>query len=88
MTSNRKRIIGILPLALAGMLASPLALADLPQANKPQNVREMDTNNNGRVEKEEYVAYMTRNFEKAAGSKGYCTFEEVQRGLVGWVNTP
>jgi len=41
----------------------------------------MDTNKNGKVEKDEYLAFMAKEFDKAAGKKGYCTFEEVDKGV-------
>ena len=68
-----------LAIALAGGLAAQTALADLP--NTPANVKIMDKNKNGRIEKAEYLAYMGAQFDKLAGKKGYCTFEEVSGGL-------
>ena len=68
-----------LAMALAGGLTAQTALADLP--NTPANVKVMDTNKNARIEKEEYLAYMGAQFDKAAGNKGYCTFEEISTGL-------
>ena len=68
-----------LAVALAGGLATQIALADLP--NTPANVKVMDKNKNGKIEKEEYLAYMGRRFDRLAGNKGYCTFEEISTGL-------
>jgi hypothetical protein len=68
-----------LAMVLAGGLAAQTALADLP--NTPANVKVMDKNKNGRIEKEEYLAYMGRRFDKLAGTKGYCTFAEISEGL-------
>ena len=68
-----------LAIALAGGLAAQSALADLP--NTPANVKIIDKNKNGRIEKDEYLAYMGAQFDKAAGKKGYCTFEEISDGL-------
>lgn len=68
-----------LALALGGGLVAPSAWADLP--NTPANVKLMDANNNGRIEKSEYLAYMGSQFDRQAGSKGYCTFDEVSTGL-------
>ncbi|OGA48862.1 MAG: hypothetical protein A3G24_07475 [Betaproteobacteria bacterium RIFCSPLOWO2_12_FULL_62_13] len=68
-----------LAIALASGLAAETALADLP--NTPANVKIMDKNKNGRIEKAEYLAYMGAQFDKLAGKKGYCTFEEVSAGL-------
>ncbi len=64
---------------LGGGLAANTAFADLPQ--KPLNVKVMDTNKNGRIEKSEYLAFMGAQFEKLAGAKGYCTFQEVSDGI-------
>jgi len=69
----------VLTLALAGGLASAPVFADIPKA--PSKISVMDTNKNGRIEKEEYLAYMGKEFDKSAGSKGYCTFEEVAEGF-------
>ncbi len=74
--------VAALAIALAGGLAAQTALADVP--NTPANVRIMDTNKNGRIEKDEYLAYMGSQFDKLAGKKGYCTFEEVSVGLKGF----
>ena len=68
-----------LAIALAGGLAAQTALADLP--NTPANVKVMDKNKNGRIEKDEYIAYMGAQFDRLAGKKGYCTFEEVSAGM-------
>lgn len=64
---------------LAGGLAAQPALADLP--NTPANVKIMDKNKNGRIEKSEYLAFMGAQFDRLAGNKGYCTYEEVSSGL-------
>jgi hypothetical protein len=68
-----------LAIALAGGLAAQTALADLP--NTPGNVKIMDKNKDGRIGKDEYLAYMGAQFDKLAGAKGYCTFAEVSDGL-------
>jgi hypothetical protein len=69
----------VLALALSSGLMSPQALADVP--SKPTDIRSLDTNKNGKIEKDEYLAFMSREFDKAAGKKGYCTFEEVEQGV-------
>lgn len=66
-------------LALAGGLVSAPAYAEVPKG--PKNIAVMDTNKNGKIEKEEYLDFMGKEFEKTAGSKGYCTFEEVKEGF-------
>lgn len=65
-------------LALIGGMAAPSAFADVPKT--PKDIAAMDTNKNGRIEKDEYLKAMSAEFDKAAGSKGYCTFEEVAEG--------
>lgn len=75
--NRRQSVTALASMALAaGGLAASAARADLPKAAQA-NVREMDTNKNGRIEKDEYLTYMGRMFDRAAGSKGYCTFQEV-----------
>ena len=64
---------------LAGGLAANSVFADLP--SRPLDVRVMDTNKNGRIEKSEYLAFMGGEFDRLAGAKGYCTFAEVATGL-------
>lgn len=64
---------------LAGGLATNTAFADLPK--KPLNVKVMDTNKNDRIEKAEYLAFMGAQFDKLAGGKGYCTYQEVADGI-------
>lgn len=68
-----------LVLTLSSGLMSTQALADVP--SNPTDIRSMDTNKNGKVEKDEYLAFMAKEFDKSAGKKGYCTFEEVDRGI-------
>ena len=79
MKTARSVSIVTLALALAGGLVSGPAAAEVPKA--PVKISVMDANKNGRIEKEEYVAYMTKAFDEAAGAKGYCTFEEVAAGF-------
>ncbi len=78
---DRRKSVGALAAALmlVGSLAAMPARADLPRV--VVDLREMDKNKNGRIEREEYLAAMAEMFDKAAGAKGYCTFEEVRTGL-------
>lgn len=71
-------VVGLI-LALAGGLGATPAAAELPKA--PQDIRAMDTNKNGKVEKAEYLAFLAKMFDETAGSKGYCSFEEIDRGF-------
>lgn len=68
----------VLGVALSG--GAGLALADVP-LNSP--IRQIDTNKDNKITKEEYLAFMAKEFDKAAGAKGYCTYEEVQKGFGG-----
>ncbi len=78
---DRRKSVGALAaaLVLVGSLAAMPARADLPRV--VVDLREMDKNKNGRIERDEYLAAMAEMFDKAAGAKGYCTFEEVRTGL-------
>lgn len=76
------KFVSALALALAlGASVSVPAFADLPKAEERINIRALDTNKNGKIEKDEYLAFMAKEFDKSAGAKGYCTFEEVDRGF-------
>jgi hypothetical protein len=79
---NRRQSVSALAAAglLAGSFASSSARADLPKAQEA-NIKAMDKNKNGRIEKEEFIAYMSAMFDRSAGAKGYCTYEEVAKGL-------
>ena len=79
MKATKSATLITLSLALLGAVASAPALAELPKG--AVNVKVMDTNKNGKVEKDEYLAFMAKEFDKTAGAKGYCTFEEVDRGI-------
>ena len=75
------RILSAAALTVAltgGMVFSP-AYADLPKG--PAAISVIDSNKNGRIEKEEYLSYMGTEFDKSAGAKGYCTFEEIATGF-------
>ena len=63
----------------AGSVVTSTAWADLPKA--PSKISVIDANKNGKIEKSEYLAFMSSAFDKAAGAKGYCTYEEVQAGF-------
>lgn len=78
MKSYKTLLTAALATAFIGGAAAP-ALADLPK--EPNNISVMDTNNNGRIEKEEFITYMGTSFDELAGDKGYCTFEEVKVGF-------
>ncbi len=79
---NRRNTLHALMIgaAAAAGTAATMARADLPKAQRV-NVKDMDVNRNGRIEKDEYLAFMGRMFDQAAGVKGYCTFEEVADGF-------
>lgn len=71
----------IMAAGLAGITLAPAAYADMPKLDRVKNVAEMDTNKNGRIERGEYLSFMGNAFDKAAGAKGYCTFEEIAEGF-------
>jgi hypothetical protein len=64
-------------LALASPLAS-FAQQGLVKTETEQQrlLMKMDTNKDGRITKQEYLAAMGAVFDKHAGAKGYCTPEE------------
>lgn len=68
-----------LAFALATGFAANSAYADVPKA--VANVAVMDTNKDGKISKQEYLAFMGKAFDESAGAKGYCTFEEVNKGF-------
>lgn len=78
-TMKTASVIALAVVLAGGMAAQQPAWADLP--NTPANVKIMDKNNNGKIEKSEYLAYMSAQFDRLAGNKGYCTYEEVSSGL-------
>jgi len=76
-TTRRFTTVALAMLLGAGLLASPVH-AELPR--QPRNVAVMDTNQDGKIDRDEYLGYMGAQFDKRAGTKGYCTFEEVSEG--------
>lgn len=68
-----------LAFALATGFAANTAFAEVPKAVK--NVAVMDTDKNGQVSKQEYLAFMGKAFDSVAGAKGYCTYEEITKGF-------
>ncbi|MBT0960295.1 hypothetical protein [Denitromonas iodatirespirans] len=76
MTKNSTMVVLAMLLG-AGLVASP-AHAELPKQSR--NVAVMDTNKDGKIDRGEYLGYMGAQFDKRAGTKGYCTFEEVSEG--------
>lgn len=65
--------------ALLGLavLASNPGFAAEPNLKSAESIRKMDTNRDGKLTKDEYLAAMGAVFDKHAGAKGYCTPEEV-----------
>lgn len=70
-----------LGLALAGGSVAP-SFADVPKA--PQKISDIDANKDKKITKEEYLAFMAKAFDSSAGSKGYCTYEEIAKGFNGF----
>jgi len=74
-----KSLSGAVLLGLTVLAASPSFAAN-PCA-PTSNVKAMDANRDGKVTKDEYLAAMGATFDKAAGAKGYCTYEEIAEAL-------
>lgn len=70
--------LAIIAALSTGFMATS-AHADLPK--QPVSIKVMDANKNGRIEKAEYLSFMAKEFDKLAGVKGCCTFEEIARGF-------
>jgi hypothetical protein len=77
---STRKSVSILALSLAlagGMIATPAFAAD----NSAEMMKMMDTNNNGKIEKDEYLAYQSKMFDKMAGTKGYITAPEAMKSF-------
>ena len=77
---NTRKSASILALSLAlagGMIATPAFSAD----HSSDMMKMMDTNKNGKIEKDEYIAYQSKMFDKMAGTKGYLTVPEVMQSF-------
>lgn len=75
-----RKSISILALSLAlagGMIATPAFATD----NSADMLKMMDTNKDGTIEKDEYIAYQSKMFDKMAGTKGYLTVPEVMQSF-------
>lgn len=75
--TKKSTMVALAMLLGAGLVASPV-YAELPKQTR--NVAVMDTNKDGKIDRDEYLGYMGAQFDKRAGTKGYCTFEEVSEG--------
>ncbi|MBL8416295.1 MAG: hypothetical protein JNM42_17840 [Propionivibrio sp.] len=78
--STRKSVsIVALSLALAGgMIATPAFAAD----NSADMMKMMDTNKNGMIEKDEYLAYHSKVFDKMpVDKKGGATMQDVMKSF-------
>lgn len=88
MKPTKYALTAALALLLAGGLATGTAFADLPK--KDVDIKAIDTNKDGKIQREEYLAFMGKEFDKTAGAKGYCTFAEVKQGFEtpwnAWLN--
>ncbi|MBK8400393.1 MAG: hypothetical protein IPL29_04840 [Propionivibrio sp.] len=77
---NRSKFASILALSMAlagGMVATP-AFAD----KSDDMMKMMDTNKNGMIEKDEYLAYQSKVFDKmAADKKGQATMKDVMKAF-------
>ncbi len=76
---NLKSLSGAVLLGLTVLAASPSFAANPCAATN--DVKAMDANHDNKVSKDEYLAAMAATFDKAAGTKGYCTYKEVAEAL-------
>jgi hypothetical protein len=69
-----------LAISLAGALAVQPAGAVESMPNTPENAGKlMDTNNNGKIDRYEFLRYQGRMFDQAVGAKGYATYADVSK---------
>lgn len=79
---NTRKSVSILALSLAlagGMIANPAFASD----SSADMMKMMDTNKNGKIEKDEYIAYQSKVYDKMAGTKGYITVQETMHAFPG-----
>ena len=77
---STRKSLSILALSLAlggGMIATPSFAAD----NSADMMKMMDTNKNGMVEKDEYIAYHSKMFDKMAGTKSNLSSQDVMKSF-------
>ncbi len=72
-----KSLSGAALLGLAVLASNPGFAAD-PDLKSAESIKKMDTNRDGKLTKDEYLAAMGAVFDKHAGAKGYCTPEEAR----------
>lgn len=65
-------------LGLAVLASNPGFAADTG-LKSAEAIRKMDTNRDGKLTKDEFLAAMGAVFDKHAGAKGYCTPEEADK---------
>lgn len=73
---SAKSLSGAVLLGLA-VLASSSGIAADTGLKSAEAIRKMDTNRDGKLSKDEFLAAMGAVFDKHAGAKGYCTADEV-----------
>lgn len=82
-TIRRVPHVALALLLTTGLLSAP-AMAVVPPV--PNDFAAMDTNKDGQVDKQEYMAVVSAHFDKATECKGYCTFSNAgvkQRSVWG-----
>ena len=71
--------VAVFAITLAGtFVQSAVAVETMP--NTPENAgKMMDTNNNGRIDRYEFLRYQGRMFDQTVGAKGYATYADVSK---------
>ena len=66
--------------ALAGGLGAGTATAAEMMENNPKNIElVMDSNRDGRIDRNEFIRYQSRVFDRMAGTRGHVTAAEVSK---------
>jgi hypothetical protein len=82
-----KSLSGAVLLGLAMLAANPGFAAD-GNLKSADAIKAMDTNRDGKLTKDEYLAAMGKVFDKHAGTKGYCTPDEAAKVIQGITSYP
>lgn len=72
---NAKRVVGTALLGLAIFASAPL-MAQGTRALTKAEFTQLDSNKDGRLSKDEFMAGIGKVFDEHAGAKGYCTMDE------------
>jgi hypothetical protein len=67
-------------IALAGGIGAGTATAAEMMENNPKNIETvMDSNQDGRIDRDEFIRYQGRMFDRMAGTRGYAMPAEVSK---------